>query len=420
MASDPSIPARSGTAPRRRQLAVLVFGLVTTSMANTVLFTVLGPLAREIGLTEIHVGIIVSATGLTFLLSAALWGRLSDRWGRKPVYIVGVCAYALGGAVFARLLGLGLEGVLTGMSAFWALLVFRAGVYATLAGGPQPAASAWVADTTSGAERTAGMALVGASFAIGSILGPAFGGLLAPFGVLTPLYCIAALGVVAALAAALVVEEPRDHAARSAARGEPLSPFDARILPLLVTSTLTFITIGATQQTAAFYIQDLSGADAAGTMRQVSVAMVAMATGILVAQVGIVQALQPAPRTLFMAGLPLAAVGFLILMTSSEVWQVVVGYALMGLGYGLSNPAVSAAVSLAVDERVQGTAAGYVSSSYAGGFIIGPLLGTGLYRIDPHITFGVCAALVATAFAIATWTTRRVGVVPDATRQDVG
>jgi MFS family permease len=392
-------------AGRRRQLAVLIFGLVTTSMANTVLFTVFGPLAREIGLTEIHVGGIVSATGLIFVFSGALWGRISDRWGRKPVFIIGVCAYALGGAGFASLLRLGLDGVLTGMTAFWALLLFRAGVYATLAGGPQPAAAAWVADTTRGAERTAGMALVGASFAIGSILGPAFGGLLAPFGVLTPLYVIAALGAVAAVLTAFAVQEPRDHEARRAGRGNSLSPLDQRILPLLTTSTLTFITIGATQQTAAFYVQDLSGADAAGTMRQVSVAMVAMAVGILVSQVGIVQALRPAPRTLLLTGLPLAAGGFLVLMVSAELWHVVTGYTLMGLGYGLSNPAVSAAVSMAVDEDVQGTAAGFVTASYAGGFIVGPLLGTGLYRIDPHITFGVCAGLVVIAFALAAWAT---------------
>jgi MFS family permease len=54
---------------------------------------------------------------------------------------------------------------------------------------------------------------------------------------------------------------------------------------------------------------------------------------------------------------------------------------------------------------VQGTAAGFVTASYAGGFIVGPLLGTGLYRIDPHITFGVCAGLVVIAFVVAGWAT---------------
>ncbi|MEQ8485537.1 MAG: MFS transporter [Pseudomonadales bacterium] len=385
----------------RIQLAVLVFGLVTGAMANTVLFTVLGPVARDIGLTELQVGAMISAAGLTFVFSGALWGRLSDRIGRKRVFVIGVAAYAGCGAGFAWLLGLGLAGTLTGAAAFWALLAFRAGVYATLAGGPQPAAAAWVADTTSGAERTGGMALVGASFAIGSILGPAAGGLLAPFGVLVPLYAIAVLGALAALLAAIVVREPRSHAERRAGSGARLSPLDSRIRLLLTTSVLTFITIGSTQQVAAFYVQDLTGADAAQTMRLVSIAMVAMAVGILISQGGIVQLLKPEPRTLFCWGLPLAAAGFVVLVLSGAVWQVVVGYAAMGLGYGLTNPAVSAAVSLAVDERVQGAAAGLVSASYAAGFIVGPLLGTALYQIDPRLTFGASALLAALALVTA-------------------
>lgn len=405
MSSSVSAPVRPSTS-RSRQLAILVFGLVTTAMANTVLFTVLGPVAREIGLSEIQVGAIVSAAGLTFLFSGALWGRVSDRWGRKPVFILAVCAYAVGGATFAWLLQLGLGGVLTGMIAFWVLLLFRAGVYAALAGGAQPAAAAWVADTTTGTERTAGMALVGSAFAIGSILGPAAGGLLAPFGVLMPLYVIACLGGVAALLAAFAVEEPRSHAARHASRSTSLSPFDPRILPLLGTSVLTFVTIGATQQTAAFFVQDLTGADTAGTMQRVSIAMVAMATCLLISQIGVVRMLRPSVRVLFLVGLPLAASGFVVLMLASGVWHVVVGYALLGLGYGLSNPAVSAAVSLAVEEDVQGAAAGFVTSSYAAGFIIGPLLGTWLYQIEPQLTYGACTVLALTAFGLAAWTTR--------------
>jgi MFS family permease len=385
----------------RLQLGTLIFGLVTGAMANTVLFTVLGPVARDIGLAEIEVGAIISAAGLTFVFSGALWGRLSDRVGRKRVFVIGVSAYAFCGAAFAYLLSLGLSGVLTGAAAFWVLLLFRAGVYATLAGGPQPAAAAWVADTTTGAERTAGMALVGASFAIGSILGPAAGGLLAPFGVLVPLYAIAALGVLAAIMAGTVLGEPRSHATRQSGSAARLSPLDPRIRLLLVTSVLTFVTIGSTQQTAAFYVQDLTGADAERTMQLVSVAMVAMATCILLAQGGIVQILKPEPRTLFVVGLPLAAAGFLGLTWSTEVWHVVAGYAAMGLGYGLTNPAVSAAVSLAVDEQVQGAAAGYVSASYAAGFIVGPLLGTALYQIDPRLTFGASVLLVVVAFGTA-------------------
>ncbi len=392
----------------RTQLVVLVLGLVTSAMANTVMFTVLGPVAREIGLSEIQVGFIVAATGVTFLFSSPWWGRHSDRIGRKRVYLIGLTAYGLGSAAFAGLLDLGLQGVLTGAAAFWALLRFRAGIYAVLGGGAQPAASAWVADSTEGAQRVSGMALVGSAFAMGSILGPAMGGLLSTFGVLVPLYVISLLSMVAVAVAARVVREPAAHIRRDAQVRTPLSVTDPRIRYLLLTSAFIFITIGSTQQVAAFYVQDLTGSDTARTMQLVSLAMIALAVGILVAQGGVVQWLKPSPRRLLMAGIPIALAGFVQLAISNAFLQVVVGYAAIGFGYGLANPAVSAAVSLAVDEHVQGAAAGFVSASYSAGFVVGPLLGTMLYALGPQWTFSVSALLAAAAFVLAVFATRHL------------
>ena len=410
--------AGSGAPPvrlkaRRIQLAVLIIGLVTTAMANTVLFTVFGPVARDIGLSEMHVGAIVSTTAVIFSLSGAIWGRVSDAWGRKPVFVMGIAAYSLGGGLFAYLLQLGVDGVLTGLTAFWTLLLVRAGLYAAFAGGPQPAAAAYIADTTTGSDRTAGMALIGSSFAMGSILGPAFGGMFAGFGVVTPLFVIALLGLIMAIIASFVLVEPKDHATRNKPNRKTLSPLDARIWPFLVVSFITFVTISSTQQTAAFYVQDLTGSDTQGTMQRVSIAMVTMAICILISQVVVVQRLRPPPRTMFLAGFPLATVGFIILVFSSELWHVVVAYAAMGLGYGLCNPAVQAAVSLAVDEDIQGAAAGLVSASFSAGFIVGPLVGTSLYTINPHITFGLNAVLTLVAVAIASWATAHIRLPKD-------
>jgi MFS family permease len=403
-------PSASWLKSRRAQLGVLILGLVTTSMANTVLFTVLGPIARDMGLSEIHVGAIVSVTAIVFAISGAFWGHVSDSWGRKPVFILGIAAYSLGGGLFAYLLQLGVDGFLTGMTAFWILLFVRAALYASFAGAPQPTAAAYIADTTSGADRARGMAFIGASFAFGSVLGPAMGGAFAGYGVVTPLFVIATLGGIMAIVSWFVLIEPKDHASRNNPNRRRLSPFDPRIVPILLVSFLTFVTIASTQQTAAFYVQDITHSDSRGTMEQVSIAMVTMALCLLFSQIVIVQRYRPTPRTMFFAGFPLATVGFLILVVSSELWHVVAAYAAMGLGYGLCNPASQAAVSLAVEEDVQGAAAGYVSASFSAGFIVGPLVGTSLYEIDPHITFGLNAVLALGALGIAALGTAHVRV----------
>ena len=63
----------------------LLVSLVSVGMGFTVLFPVLAPLGREIGLSEIEITLIIGASGLVVFLSSPIWGRTSDRWGRKRV-----------------------------------------------------------------------------------------------------------------------------------------------------------------------------------------------------------------------------------------------------------------------------------------------------------------------------------------------
>ena len=63
-------------------------------MGFTVLFPVLAPLGREIGLSEIQITTIIAASALTVFLTSPIWGRLSDQWGRKKVILIGLFGFA--------------------------------------------------------------------------------------------------------------------------------------------------------------------------------------------------------------------------------------------------------------------------------------------------------------------------------------
>ena len=83
-------------AKRRRSAAVaLAPGLIAFSMGQTALFAVAGPVIRDIGLSEIQLGMIVSAAAVMFVLASPIWGFLSDRLGRKPVIVFGLFTYAI-------------------------------------------------------------------------------------------------------------------------------------------------------------------------------------------------------------------------------------------------------------------------------------------------------------------------------------
>src|SRR5881409_103682 len=112
--------------------------------------------------TPFAAGALIAVYSLMQLVFAPVWGRISDRVGRRPVLLLSLAA----SAVSYLLLG-----------AAWSLgVLFAARVLAGVAGATVSVAQAYVADVTSPAERARGMGLIGAALGLGMVTGPALGG----------------------------------------------------------------------------------------------------------------------------------------------------------------------------------------------------------------------------------------------------
>ncbi len=127
------------------------------------------------------IGGIISAYSIMQFFVAPWWGRLSDRIGRRPVLLISTAGAAISYAVFGL-------SALPGLSAGAALgLVLASRLFAGACGANISVASAYIADITPRQSRSKGMALIGVSFGLGFILGPAIGGLSASkFGLAGP------------------------------------------------------------------------------------------------------------------------------------------------------------------------------------------------------------------------------------------
>ena len=161
-----------------RDRLILLVGLITYGMGQSLLFVIFAPLARQLDIQEWQLGFIIAASNVMLAFSAPRWGRVSQRMGRRTVYLIGLAGYAVGYALLAFGVQLGLLGVFSAGSLFALLLVLRM-AYGLVVGGINPAATAYIADTTDEKSRSAGMALVAMSGGLGTIIGPAFGGALA-------------------------------------------------------------------------------------------------------------------------------------------------------------------------------------------------------------------------------------------------
>jgi MFS family permease len=158
----------------------------------------------RLGGSEFDIALIIATYAVFATLVAPLWGRLSDRLGRKPILML--CT--IGAAAAYSLLAFA--------TSLW--MIYAARALAGVMAGNFPVASAMMADITPPEERARGMGLVGAAFGLGLVIGPVLGGLLAgPDGSFTvPCLLAAVMSVLAVLAAWAFLPESR-HAAERAA-----------------------------------------------------------------------------------------------------------------------------------------------------------------------------------------------------------
>ena len=374
---------------------VLMAGLALMAIGQTVLFAIFGPLGREMGMSEVMVGGVISTAAVAVVLASPWWGRQVDRKGRRPVFLFAMAGLGLTTLAFVAALEAGRAGWVAGLGAFAVLAATRV-IYGLSVTGAQPAAAAWIADTTSEADRTGGMAMIGAAFGIGTILGPVLAWGLSGFGLLVPLYTVAGAALVVCALAWRMVPEPQRVTDTTPPK---LSLSDPRIVGILATLVCVFVVISSLQQTLAFYVQDTGGLDSTETAARVGQALALLAAVLFVTQAGVAIRKPPA-RAILLVGLPIGVVGAAVLLIWPEQPGVLMSHAILGLGMGLVVPGLQGMASLAVGEDEQGAVGGLVAAAMAGGFAIGPVLGTGLYSLWPGLPYVLAMGLLFGALVL--------------------
>ena len=201
------------TAPDPRLGLPVVLGVVVVDLIGFgTAVPILPFLVDDYGAGEssgVWVGLLLSGYAAAQFAFAPLWGRLSDRVGRRPVMLATIAGTTIALLLFA------LAGSL---AALLAARILAGGFAANVS-----IASAYVADATDENERTRWMGLIGASFGIGFLLGPAIAAALAPLGHRVPLFAAAGLSALNWLHAAARLSETPRRAFRATARRNVLA-----------------------------------------------------------------------------------------------------------------------------------------------------------------------------------------------------
>lgn len=381
-------------------LDLLGFGLVLPFLAKE---------ARDaFGVSEMVGTLLGSVYSLMQFLFVPVWGRLSDRVGRRPVLLWSIAGTSMSMA------GLGL-GLAFGGSVAW---LFAARIFSGIATANLGTASAYIADITKPEERAKGMGMIGMAFGLGFILGPGIGGALAKYEInghhgSVPCFVAAALSAVNFAWAAAGLAESLPPAARAKSK-RSLAPMDLSAMKaafarpgFALAVLVNFIVIASftnLDQTFTFYCADLFSIDEAGT-------------GIILAFIGVVAAAvqgglvrrisgKVSDAFLVRSGVVLQAFAFAGLVLAGGQRSAALLYAagaVLALGNGLSQPGTSAYVSNSAPASEQGGALGTNQAFASLARTIGPAAGGWFYAtLGPRAPYVAATAgmIVASLFAI--------------------
>ncbi len=328
--------------------------------------------AERFAASPLQMTLLFAVYSLMSMMTAPLWGRLSDRVGRRPVLMASMAAAALAyvGLAFATRL--------------W--MVFAARGFAGACAGNIAAAQAYIADVTAPEQRAKGMGMIGAAFGLGFIIGPVLGGVIAgndlatadlqtPGLIAAGLSFAAFLGVIALLPESLAAGRARSSRGRiAAARGALAQPVLAR---LLVVFFLVILAFSGMETTFAWWAiaQFGWGPRPIGFVffyvGLLSALMQGVFIGKLTGRFG--------EERVMLAGLGAIALGLLVLPFAHELARLGVALSALALGMGAMQPSLNSLISRRAGAGEQGEIMGVAQSVGSLSRVLGPIIAGSLF-----------------------------------------
>lgn len=374
-----------------KEINILIIINILCVSAMMAFLSVVGPIIRELGLQEWHAGITVAIAGILWVILSRFWGRRSDIIGRKPILVIGVLGVALAYlalAIFVDIALLSPPLLIISLS----ILIITRGLIGAFYSAIAPVSNALIADHIDEGKRTKYIAKLAAGNGIGMVIGPPVGGYLAHFGLSTPLYTFAVLPLIAAVALYFILPYEKPITTE---KTPILKVFDKRLRVPMFAAFITMFSIVTSQVCMGFYVIDKFSLGSIEASELTGYVLACIGIIFILSQV-VVSKTKMEARNLMKYGAFIATFGFIIVFMMSSKLVLTIGFCIAGFGMGMLFPAFQALAVNLVEKEEQGASAGTVSASQGLGMIVGPLISTFVYKIDPTTPF----IIVSIAFFI--------------------
>lgn len=367
-----------------RSLLILFSVIVLDLIGFGIVVPILPFYAQQYGANATVLGLLLMSYSAMQFLGASLWGRLSDRFGRKPVLV-----FTLGGSC-AGLLVLG-----TADSLFF---LFVGRILSGFFAANISVASAYAADVSTEENRSKAMGMIGAAFGVGFLLGPALGGTLSHYGYHVPILVAAVMTALNMIYASLRLPEPPKH--RPVEEAIKTGVLSHR--PVFKMCLIYFLfTLGVTQLESvfAFFMMDRFGYDA----MHVAYILAMMALIMILIQGGLIRILTQkyGENLLLISGALILSLAFLLVPHAATVPLLLLPLGFASIGRGIGQPSLMSLVSKKSPPHMRGAVMGTFQASASLGRVAGPALAGFAYDAWPSSPFYLAAVLMVVVFVLA-------------------
>jgi MFS transporter, DHA1 family, tetracycline resistance protein len=404
---------------RKTSLLVIFLTVFIDLIGFGIVLPLLPIYTRNFNASETVVGVIVASYSLMQFIFAPIWGRFSDRIGRRPILLVSTGGAAISYAIFA--IGSGYGGT-TGL-----LVLLGSRVLAGICGANITVAQAYIADITPAEHRSKRMGLIGMAFGLGFVFGPPLGAVtLHYFGIAGPGWTAAALCAANFVLMLVILGEswqrgatpvtPRPHFAQWAhTLRQPKVGF---IIGIFFLATFCFTCF---EVTLGWLVGDNFHLDKARFEDAKTSGYLLMYCGIVgaVVQGGAIGRLVKKlgePRlialSLVIFAFSLGPLPFIhgdvslgwgvLLRPEGQPWVLLLLFlGLLAIGSSLTRPPVFGLISILTPAHEQGATLGVAQSAGSLARIVGPIAAGACYQFRPSAPYVLCAAISLVTAALA-------------------
>ena len=368
---------------------IFIAGSLANGACFSMILPLLAPLIRQLGLTELQGGALVSAGALVMAISAIYISKQTQKFSIYQLLSIGFIGMAVTWGLFAAVISYGLSFSMSFALLFALLILTRASTGFFMAM-PQIALQSYVMTAFhSEQERSQNMAKFGALNSFGVVIGPLATTVLLTWSMLTPLWGAVALLTVMALwivsgfkgKQASQAEGRSNHKAKAQAMTAEKLPWSKLGVWLLLGFSL-YVAIVTLNLTAGFYIQDRFQVKAHDSAIYFSQCALIVGVALVLMQLAIAKRLNWSVKRLLWVGLVMMALGLVISLNASHIWIFQATYVFYGIGVACLMPAFTTGAAQTVSTDLQTKIASLCAATQALSFVFAPLLSTGLYQLN--------------------------------------